>query len=198
MKFKGTIVITDPCYIMRAEHHCTTPTTEDDWEVCSYGGNMEALGINHYITESTIYGDWSCTTYAIENPQEAVDKLAEISKYFSDKYEEYGGYKGISEEQYKLLCKECDGKQDALNLKVENIGHFCADAGLVGVFLLDEVMKYNPKYKDITDAAHCVTLIKDFHGEISINIIHDDEYDEDEVRVVGTGNINFETRQTGL
>ena len=78
------------------------------------------------------------------------------------------------------------------------IGHFCADAGLVGVFLLDEVMKYNPKYKDITDAPHCVTLIKDFHGEVSINIIHDDEYDEDEVRVVGTGNINFETRQTGL
>ena len=78
------------------------------------------------------------------------------------------------------------------------LGHFCADAGLVGVFLLDEVMKYNPKYKDITDATHCVTLIRDFHGEVSINIIHDDEYDEDEVRVVGTGNINFETRQTGL
>ena len=78
------------------------------------------------------------------------------------------------------------------------LGHFCADAGLVGVFLLDEVMKYNPKYKDITDATHAVTLIKDFHGEVSINIIHDDEYDEDEVRVVGTGNINFETRQTGL
>ena len=78
------------------------------------------------------------------------------------------------------------------------IGHFCADAGLVGVFLLDEVIKYNPKYKDITDATHCVTLIRDFHGEVSINIIHDDEYNEDEVRVVGTGNINFETRQTGL
>ena len=78
------------------------------------------------------------------------------------------------------------------------IGHFCADAGLVGVFLLDEVMKYNPKYKDITDATHSVTLIRDFHGEVSLNIIHDDEYNEDEVRVVGTGNINFETRQTGL
>ena len=26
----------------------------------------------------------------------------------------------------------------------------------------------------------------------------DDEYNEDEVRVIGTGNINFETRQTGL
>ena len=78
------------------------------------------------------------------------------------------------------------------------IGHFCADAGLVGVFILDEVMKYNAKYKDITDAPHCVTLIRDFHGEVSLNIIHDDEYNEDEVRVIGTGNINFETRQTGL
>ena len=45
MKFKGTIIITDPCYIMRAEHHGTTPITDDDWRACNYGQNMEALGI---------------------------------------------------------------------------------------------------------------------------------------------------------
>lgn len=194
MKFKGTIVITDPCYIMRAEHHGTTPTTEDDWDACGYGENMEALGINHYITESTIYGDWSCTTYATENPQEAVDKLAEISKYFSDKYEEYGGYKGISEEQYESLCKECDSKQDALNLKVENIGHFCADAGLVSVFLLDEVLAYNLDFlKWAEEHSWCVTMIKDFDGDVKYYV---DEAGD--AHIIGTGSTNFFTSQTGL
>ena len=49
MKFKGTIIITDPCYIMRAEHHGTTPITKDDWRACDCGQNMEVLGIKHYI-----------------------------------------------------------------------------------------------------------------------------------------------------
>lgn len=35
MKFKGTIIITDPCYIT---------SSHDDWRKCSYGDNMEAFG----------------------------------------------------------------------------------------------------------------------------------------------------------
>ena len=97
MKFKGTIIITDPCYIMRAKHHGTTPITEDDWRACDYGQNIEVLGIKHYICESTIYGDWSCTTYATSNPKKAVDDLAEIAKYFNDKYELLSSY------QYSIL-----------------------------------------------------------------------------------------------
>lgn len=194
MKFKGTIVITDPCYIMRAEHHGTTPITKDDWDACCYGSNMEALGINHYITESTLYGDWSCTTYATENPQETVDKLAEISKYFSDKYEEYGGYKGISEEQRELLYEECDRRQDALNLEVESIGHFCADAGLVSVFLLDEILAYNPDFlKWAEEHPWCVAMIEDFDGDVEYYI---DEAGD--AHIIGTGSVNFFTTQTGL
>lgn len=29
---------------------------------------------------------------------------------------------------------------------LKNIGGFCADAGMVAVFLLDEVLKYNPNF----------------------------------------------------
>lgn len=188
MKFKGTIVITDPCYIIMSSNN------QDDWSKYGYGDNMKALGINHYITESTLCGAWSCTTCATENPQETVDKLAEISKYFSDKYEEYEGYKNISEEQYKLLCEECDGKQDALNLKVKNIGHFCADSGLVSVFLLDEILAYNPDFlKWAEENSWCVTIIKDFDGNI--------EYYVDvagDAHIIGTGSTNFFTSQTGL
>ena len=61
MKFKGDIIITDPCYIIRAEHNGTKPITLDDWKACDYGDNMEVLGIKNYIYRGTIYGDWSCT-----------------------------------------------------------------------------------------------------------------------------------------
>lgn len=94
------------------------------------------------------------------------------------------------------------------------LGQFCADAGLVGVFLLDEVKKYNPDYADIEKRPHAVTLIKDFHGEVSISLVNEEfcideeehfnedwcpEYETEEVvSVVGHGNVNFFTVQTGL
>lgn len=185
MKFKGTIIITDPCYIMKED---------SDWSKCNYGLNIEALGIYNYITETTIYGDWSCTTYSVENPLEVVNKIAEISKYFNNKLKEYGGYEEISDEEYKSLNEECEAEQDALNLKVEKLGNFCADAGLVSVFLLDEVLKYNPDFsKLIVERPWCVTTISDFDGDI--------EYYIDEVgdaHIIGIGSINFFTTQTAL
>lgn len=194
MKFKGTIVITDPCYIIRKESHDTTPITEDDWSACSYGSHMEALGINHYITESTLYGDWGCTVYATENPKETVDKLAKISEYFSEKYEEYEGYEGISEEQCESLYEECDSSQDVLNLNVERIGCFCADAGLVSVFLLGEVLAYNPCFlRWAEEHSWCVAIIKDFDGDV--------EYYVDaagDAHIIGIGSVNFFTTQTAL
>ena len=91
MKFKGDIIITDPCYIIKK-----------DWRKCDYGDNMAALGLTNYISESTRYGDWSCST-----PRKDVEaQLEELNA----------------------------------SLNIEKIGYFCDDA----VFLLDEVLKYNP------------------------------------------------------
>lgn len=89
---------------------------------------------------------------------------------------------------------------------VGKLGKFCADAGLVGVFLLDEVLKYNPDYKDHLEKDWTTTLIKDFHGEImikeTIKKYEDEETGEvgecSTVSVIGNGNINFETVQTGF
>ena len=61
MKFKGTIVITDPCYL--DSDMPKSSTAERWWDMVQYGDNLEATGINHYICESTLYGDWSCHTY---------------------------------------------------------------------------------------------------------------------------------------
>jgi len=147
MKFKGDIIITDPCYI--------TKDDTNDWELCEYGENMEKLGIKTYLTRDTIYGDWSCATFN------------------SDTH--------------------------------KPIGQFCADAGLVSVFLLDEVLKYNPDFDYHFNRPWTTTLIKDFDGEIEINIVGVEYKNEEghiendeEVRVIGKGNINFYTRQTGF
>lgn len=144
MGFKGDIIITDPCYIMK-------PDT-DDWDRCEWGSNMETLGIHNYLTRDTNYGDWGCAVV----DQESGEKL----------------------------------------------GGFCADAGLVSVFLLEDVLRYNPEYEDVKNKRNCVTLIENFDGEISIGfekITPTEDYeDEFEIRVVGTGNKNFYSTQTGF
>lgn len=189
MYFKGTIVITDPCYIVKKcteknpypwttvnikapnidemiKQYTEWEKTHDDWLKCAYGYNMEALGIHNYITESTIYGDWSCTTYGItEDPYKVVDYLAEAFE------------KG---ENYEVKCSK--------------LGNFCADSGSVSVFNLDEVRKYNPDIDEwIASHDWCVTTIPDFDGEVNYYV---DE--QNSAHIVGIGNINFFTDQTGL
>lgn len=157
MKFKGDIIITDPCYVLRSgESH------NDDWNKCDYGENMEALGFSTYFTRDTLYGDWSCTTF-----------------------------KAASKEDLDILLKYNDPSK--LSTKLENIGSFCADAGLVSVFLLSEILKYNPDYKDHLSKSHAATLIKDFDGDVDIHIV-----DGEELHVFGKGNICFITSQTGF
>ncbi len=160
MRFKGDIIITDPCYICKESEY--RDNNISDWELCNYGEDMEVLGIKNYICRDTLYGDWSCTTYDADTHEE--------------------------------------------------LGEFCADAGMVGVFLLDEVLKYNPDFDYHIERPWTTTLIRDFDGEIDFEIVHtegiyeDDtkfhsegeKWEDDSVSVVGKGNINFETHQTGF
>ena len=88
------------------------------------------------------------------------------------------------------------------------IGKFCADAGMVGVFLLSEVLEYNPLFNYHTEKPWTTTLIKDFDGDIWFEV--EEEYDEEygydySVHVIGKGTntrtgerIEFKTSQTGL
>lgn len=159
MEFDGSIIITDPCYIIRRNN----PLTEDDWDACLYGEEMENLGIKKYMTRNTIYGDWSCTTFNSDNG--------------------------------------------------EKLGEFCADSGMVSVFDLDEVLSYNPDYKNvIIERPWTVTLIKNFKGTVQFVVKQSCGVDDNggnwkdySVQVVGhgvdktTGNaINFVGKQTGF
>lgn len=88
------------------------------------------------------------------------------------------------------------------------IGKFCADAGMVGVFILSEVLEYNPLFNYHTEKPWTTTLIKDFDGDIWFEV--EEEYDEEygydySVHVIGKGTniktgerIEFKTSQTGL
>ena len=191
MKFRGTIIITDPCYIVKKcteENPYPFPWTTtnikdpnivemvkkytewenkyDDWTKCKFGINMETLGISTYFTKNTICGDWGCTTYKItENPYEVVNNLVEAS----EKGDDYG-------------------------IECSKLGDFCADSGQVSVFLLDEVRKYNPGIDEwIASHDWCVTTIPDFDGEVNYYVDK-----QDNAHIVGIGNINFFTDQTEL
>lgn len=200
MKFKGDIIITDPCYIMRAEHHGTKPLTKDDWDACDYGQNMEALGIKTYLTSDTEYGDWSCTT--IKNDEKSQIAIKEIQDNYFEAFNAYN-FEKDKEKAEKLQAK---GKEIREKYKDLILGSFCADAGLVSVFLLDEVLAYNPDFDYHKERNWTTTLIKDFDGDIDITHREFEYIDEDtgekktdsEVSVIGKGNIDFYTTQTGL
>lgn len=157
MKFKGDIIITDPCYICNNKENDLWD--DDDIDILS-GDGIDKYGFTNYIWRGTLYGDWSCSVFEVRNAS----------------------------------AKIPSNEITAANLKKDTLGSFCADAGLVGVFLLDEVLRYNPYFDYHIKRKWTTALIKDFDGEIEDHVIGDDP----EVVIRGIGNINFITRQTGF
>lgn len=99
------------------------------------------------------------------------------------------------------------------------LGHFCADAGLVSVFLLDEVLAYNPNFNYHSERPWTTTIIPDFKGTIQIEVVREtgtyekgseywkagETWEDYLVHVVGHGvnkktgkAINFISKQTSL
>ena len=92
----------------------------------------------------------------------------------------------------------------------EPLGEYYSDTGLIAVFLLDEVLAYNPDFKmHITDP-EAVTLIRNFKGTVQF-VVTEEAYEwcgkpfvNYSVRVTGHGTdktsgeaIEFSTMQTG-
>jgi hypothetical protein len=161
VEFDGDIIITDPCYVAKDE--------DSDWDKCCCGENLDKIGITHFMTRDTLYGDWGCTVYNSDTKQK--------------------------------------------------IGEFCADAGMVSVMLLDDVLKYNPDFNYHTERTWTTTLIQDFHGKVQFVVertegVYDedskwhkagDKWEDFSVHVVGHGvnkktgeKINFRSSQTSL
>lgn len=231
MRFKGDIIITDPCYICKEKE-----------EVGRY---PKAKNYFSHSREKD-YPDYR------KMSDEEIEELAKESRlpkklllkmdgwiHKSEQYEkENKKYEEALQEYRKNNISDWDlsnygTSMEALGIKNyirrdtlygdwscttynsdtnEKIGNFCADAGMVGVFLLDEVLKYNPDFDYHVERPWTTTLIKNFDGEIDFEIIHtegvyeDDtefhrkgeKWEDDSVSVVGRGNVNFKTVQTGF
>ena len=71
------------------------------------------------------------------------------------------------------------------------IGNFCADAGMVCVVHLKDVLAYNPKFEEEFAKAHdwCVAIIRGFKGRISLWCKRREEgvYSIVDLRILGDG-----------
>lgn len=228
IRFDGDIIITDPCYIINKENkddekcpaqwdflsrfhvrddggRClpepedypdARPKTFDDFL-------MEARG-NSKLAKAEQRLD-SCFGEVVPMISDTLQKeLAEYNKavleYLSKPHDDWDRCnRGEKMENLGLstfivtYTLYGDWRCTTFNLGTkEAIGEFCADSGQVGVFLLEEVLKYNPKFDYHLKRIWTTTLIKDFHGFVQIKDTNRD------VSVVGNGNIDFKTAQTGF
>lgn len=189
-----TIIITDPCYIINHDNDPKHPNPLD------YGITDPHIGSKPFTEYST--------------PEELAYKKALDEYYDSNRYNDWDKCKyGENMEALGItnyLSRNtiygdwyCTTYETGTN---KPIGNFCADAGMVAVFELDEIRKYNPNIdKWIKDHPWCVTIIENFTGNVSIDEVEisgiDDEgksWEDVEVRVIGKGSTNFYTSQTGL
>lgn len=93
---------------------------------------------NRCLAKSTIYGDWTCGLFKHD-----FDDIDDLKSYMK----EY-----------------IDTEQNIIG--ANNIGEFCADAGLCGVFYLDDVLKYNPDFDMHIEKPWCAAIIKNFKGTV--------------------------------
>lgn len=236
MKFKGDIIITDPCYIMpptydesiKREDFCPLevwnrdyklPKTQEEQDaILAYhtaikeseklhkdiwrngsidledGNGLKEYGFTNYIWGSTLYGDWSCTTF-VDSP-DTVAMINEMGKNYISFFNGYNFSKTSPEQKAKLL-EEYKKLQEEYKRSPLILGQFCADAGLVGCFLLEEVLAFNPTFNYHIEKPWTTTWIKDFDGDVEYrtNVASTGDY---MASLVGTGNINFYTQQTGF
>jgi len=72
----------------------------------------------------------------------------------------------------------------------KTIGRVMADSGQVGIFLVNEIKKYNKgMYSMIKESNAEATIIKDFHGEI--NVSKDIQDNIEFCKITGIGNVMF-------
>jgi hypothetical protein len=136
-----SILITDPCYFAKNKHW----GKEFDWISDQIRDIPE---ITNYLWTPTGIGDGRFEVLELEevNKDFVKDYLRELSDS-EDKEDKYT-YKSL----YNLL---------------NYIGEFSVDSGTMCVAIYDEVMKYNPDFKEnISDLCYCI--IEDFTGTIDI------------------------------
>lgn len=209
VSFDGDIIITDPCYIMRHRDESTRPKWEDYMKLDDYSGmtreEMEDVGF-------------------FEDHKRLKEADRQWEEEHPDDWDICGcGYNMSALGFSKSMVRDTlygDWGCTTFNVDTkEPIGHFCADSGQVAVFHLADVLAYNTEYNDHIERPHCVTLIKNFKGNVrfvvkeTTGVYKSDTkwwkagntWTEYTVHVIGDGidtstglRICFETTQTSL
>ena len=136
MFFKGSIYITDPCYIAKEKDWCD----ENGFDILNYAKDPtidSSLGFTDYLMEDTGIGDGSWTVYEVD---------PKLNLSLDDIYE---------------IIEDTDNDLS----EFKEIGNFTAYAGMSCVVYKTEADKYNPEFKK-TLPEKCCTTIEDFDGRI--------------------------------
>lgn len=225
MYFKGSIIITDPCYVVKKssipkefkkpddKDYFSFRSKEDypDFVVpdCNVKGQLEEFGLLSLLSS---FGDSKMYNFEYGKYEQALNEYEVQSKEYDHwKKCNYGynmenlGFKTFLTSRTSGGDWSCNTYEWSKNRirKSKKIGEFCADTGMVGVFLFDEVLEYNPNFDLPISKPWTTTFINDFDGDIEIKKITKSEdkrkwlyYDrKEQVRIYGKGNINFYTAQ---
>jgi len=168
----SSLVITDPCYISK----------DKDW------GRGEIFDWENCRINSPIF-----TNYLwLDGMPEVVSDVVQVRRslnevglinLLNDHVQALKNYGEALEEDFDKAESDLRCIED----KVMTIGSFTTDAGCIGVFLLNEVLKYNPGFETELCNKKCYTIINDFTGRI---IVHDDIEGESQ-HILGLGNKTF-------
>lgn len=197
VEFDGDLLITDPCYIVKDRDESTRPKWGDYMRLNDYRGMSEeerrAVGY---------YEDYA-------RMRSAMDKWDEENPDDWDVCECGHNMEAIG--LTKCMTRSTiygDWSCTVFNLDTKQpIGKFCADASMVGVFDLSEVLSYNQDYDDYIEKDWVATVIKNFKGTVQFIVEENKRANGDRfnVKVVGRGvnnitgePLNFITSQTGL
>lgn len=216
------IIITDPGYIIK---HEKPKYTYEDQKASWLKINEMKKPIEQeklaYMTK--LETEWKNASPTISEIAIARDKIRKFKKDISDVEERYS----LKEEDNTKYEPEEWGLTNYLHRDTiygdwscttydtdtnEAIGEFCADGGEVGVFDLEEVLRYNPEFDYHINKPYTTTLIKNFTGDVWIDVEkHEGVYEDTtkywkkgekwvnySVHVKGEGTTNFRTTQTGL
>ena len=77
----------------------------------------------------------------------------------------------------------------------KKFGEFSADSAQVGVFLLREILQYDPQWNFYIENPQCACLIKNFTGTVKIVVKLDPDGDES-MHLIGVGTQSFFTRES--
>lgn len=200
-RFEGDIVITDPCYFLKrakADEVIEEPRWEDYFPRLQYTSEMlQDAEIAKEFEEcnarmNAAYVKWCENNIDDSDLVEAFDNLEALGMTtFLLAKTEYGPW----------TCTVFNSDTGEEYYADNRPSTFTSDSGLVGVFLLNDVCRYNPHYRKVTEPCTATRLIG-YKGTVSIVNYSESTGLEADIRIIGVGDdesiLSFYTKQTGV